>query len=226
MDSTGLYEAFRSDVVDEVRPYLWTDDEVWRYANDAYHMFVRLTGGIPDFLSDATAIPIVTGEAVAALHPSILRIMSASRRSDLNTVNVINEADVGKLRSMDYGQVKRLLLDNNQGEVRYMVVGMQKNTVRWVQVPKVDDYVDMYVYRLPLSTITGDGQKLDDVEEIHHIHLLDWMKYLAYKKQDAETFNPQASAAGKQNFEAYCSLAKAEFDRMKHKTRVVSYGGL
>ena len=41
MNSTGLYDTFRSDVVDTARPYLWTDDDVWRYAADAHRMFIR-----------------------------------------------------------------------------------------------------------------------------------------------------------------------------------------
>ena len=226
MNSTGLYEAFRSDVVDEARPYLWTDSEVWRYANDAYRMFVRLTGGVADFLSDACAVDIVAGEATATLSPAILRIMSVTRRSDKNVIQVINEADVGKMRSSDYGQVKALVLDDRAGDVRYMVHGMQRGTVRWVMVPEVNDTADLFIYRLPFDTLSDFGQELTDVDEDHHIHLLDWMKHLAYKKQDADTFNPQASAQGKQDFEAYCSFVKAELERYKHKTRVVSYGGL
>lgn len=226
MDSTGLFEAFRSDVVDTAQPYLWSDDEVWRYADDAYSMFVRLTGGIPDFLSDAAAVAVSTGEPVADLHPSILRVISATRRSDNGNVNVINQTDIGKMRSSDYGQIKQMMLDTKGGEVRYMVLGMEQHKARLVQVPEFDDTLDLYIYRLPLNKLTADGQKLSDVDEHHHIHLLDWMKHLAYKKQDAETFNPKQSELCKNDFIAYCSQAKAEFERMKHKTRVVSYGGL
>lgn len=226
MNSTGLYEAFRSDVVDTARPFLWSDDEVWRYANDAYRMFVRLTGGVADFLSDACAIEVVSGEAIVDQHPSILRIMEAQLRSNKNAVEIINSSDVGKMRSTDYGQVKQLILDDKSGPVRYMVHGMQRGKARLVQVPEVNDFIDMHIYRLPLEMITGDDQELTDVDEDHHSHLLDWMKHLAYKKQDAETFNPQASAQGKADFEAYCSFVKAEMQRYNHKTRVVSYGGL
>ena len=226
MDSTGLYKAFRSDVVDEAKPYLWSDADVWRYANDAYRMFVRLTGGVADFLSDACAVDIVAGEATAEISPTILRIMSATLRSTKQPIQIINEADLGKMRSSDYGQIKQLTLDDRQGDVRYMVHGMKRGTVRWVMVPEVNDTADLFVYRLPFDTITDAGQELTDVDEDHHNHLLDWMKHLAYKKQDADTFNPQASLQGKQDFEAYCSFVKAELERYNHKTRTVTYGGL
>lgn len=226
MDSTGLYDAFRSDVVDVARPYLWSEDEVWRYANDAYRMFVRLIGGVPDFDSDICAVSVVPGEAVADIDPNILRIMSATRRSDSNVVEVINSTDLGKMRSKDYGQTKQLVMDTRTGPVRYAVLGLRKNALRWIQVPEEADIVDLVLYRLPLNTINDHGQELIDVEEDHHIHLLDWMKHLAYKKHDADTFDPSASAKAEADFRAYCAFVKAEMARYQHKTRTVTYGGL
>lgn len=226
MNSTGLYDAFRSDVVDEVGPFLWTEDDVYRYMGDAYGMFVRLTGGVPDFTSDATAVQIVSGEPVADIHHSIMRIMSATRRSDSKPIDIINPTDVGKMRASDYGQTKSIVMDTRSGPVRYMVIGMERDKVRWVQVPEYDDVADLQIYRMPLLPVTGADQELVDVAEEHRIHLLDWMKHLAYKKQDADTFDAQASAKGKADFEAYCAFVKAEWERYKHKTRVVSYGGI
>lgn len=226
MNSTELVTAWREDVRDTEQPYLWSDEEALRYAAAAYSMFVRLTGGVADFTSDACAVDIVAGEATAELHPSILRIMSATRRSDTQPIDVINPTDLNKMRSSDYGQMKRIVMDTRTGPVRYMVHGLQRGMVRWVQVPEVNDVCDLHIYRLPLVGITDFDQDLVDVDEEHHIHLLDWMKHLAYKKQDADAFDPQASAVGKTLFETYCTFVKAEWERYKHKTRVVSYGGL
>jgi hypothetical protein len=226
MDSSALYDAFRSDVVDTAQPQLWSDDEVWRYMNDAYFQLIRFTGGVADFLSEACEVPVVTGEALVDLHPAILRIMSVSKRSDTRPVDVINSTDVAGMRTTDYGLVKQLILDDKPGEVRYLVHGMQRGKARLVQVPTYDDYLDLHIYRLPLNTITGDGQSFSDLSDEHHLHLLDWMKHLAYKKNDAETFNPQASEAGRQNFVTYAMQMKAEFERYKHKPRSVAYGGL
>ena len=158
MNSTGLYDAFRSDVVDTARPYFWTDDDVWRYAADAHRMFLRLTGGVSDFISEACEVPVVAGEAVVELLE--------------------------------------------------------------------DDFIDLQIYRLPLNVIDGPNQEIEDIEEDHHIHLIDWMKHLAYKKQDADTYNPQASALGAQDFEKYCAMVKAERARYMYKVGTVGYGGL
>ena len=52
------------------------------------------------------------------------------------------------------------------------------------------------------------------------------MKALAYRKQDAETFDRARAEENEVVFARYCALVKSEFEREKHKTRVVAYGGL
>jgi hypothetical protein len=195
--------------------------------NEAYFMFVRLIGGIPDFTSSATNVPITAGVNTSATDPSILRIMSAYRASDNTEITIINSTDMPMLRDNDYGILKPLWLDNTQGPVRYMMIGAQQNLAKWLQVPIADDAANLVIYRLPLTKITdAGGQEFVDVSEEHHYSLLMWMKALAYKKQDAETFDRAKSAENEAGFRAYCQQAKAELERKKHKTRVVAYGGL
>lgn len=226
MDSTRLYSLFRSDVSDLERPYLWTDDEVWEYMNDAYKMFVRLTGGISDFTSAITEVSASAGEPTSEVSKKILRFMSARRASDGRDVEIINSTDIGRMNTPDYGQLKPMILDNTPGPIRCMVIGMQRGVVRWINVPEVDETVNLHVYRLPLDDITGDAQELTDVDEHHHVHLLSGMKALAYRKQDAETFDRARADENELRFARYCSAVKAEHEREKHKTRVVSYGGI
>ena len=107
-----------------------------------------------------------------------------------------------------------------------MVIGEQRHVVRWTTTPVVDDTVQLSVYRLPLGTITRDAQEFTDVDEDHHIHFLDWMKHLAYKKQDAETFDRAKSDESAQAFLDYCEFVKAEHERYKHVNRTVAYGGI
>ena len=226
MTPNDLYLAFRADVVDVAEPYLWSDEEVWRYMNDAYMMFWRKVGGIPDFTSTACRVPIVAGVESSEVNHSILRIMSASRASDFGVIEIINSTDLGRLRSSDYGQAKELRLDNKTGQVRYMVIGMQKNVVRWVQIPEADDVCKLVIYRLPLETITAQSEEFEDLEEIHHAYLLPWMKHLAYSKQDAETFDKGRADVSAAEFNAYCEDYRAEQARYAHKTRVGQYGGI
>ena len=226
MNSSELYDTFRSDVTDVAKPYLWSDDEVWRYMDAAYKMFVRLTGGISDFISDATQIEVAVGEKVADLHPSILRVTSAQLLSTGRSLYIANLLDMQNVSESDYGSVRRLIADDRDGPVHSMIIGRQKDKVEWVNRPVEADVVQLSVFRLPLETIVGAGQEFTDVHDTHHTYLLDWMKHLAHKKQDAETFDKGRAEQFKKDFENYCFFAKAELERMRHKTRVVEYGGI
>lgn len=225
MDSTRLYELFRSDVADEAKPYLWKESEVWEYMDSAYKTFVRLTGGVADFTSSITEVSATAAEPTSQISKRILRIMSARRASDGRDIEIINATDVGRMTTPDYGQLKPLVMDSTPGPIRCMVIGMQRGVVRWINVPEVDETVNLHVYRLPTEDITGDGQEFVDVDDHHHIKLLLGMKALAYQKQDAETFDRSKATENEILFTRYCEQVRAEFEREKHKTRVVAYGG-
>ena len=226
MDSTELFDAFREDTLDKATASFWSDSEVFRYMNAAYREFVRLIGGIPDFTSEASEAPIYAGEANGVLHPSVLRVMSAQRRSDSAPIEIINFTDLNKTRVMDYGVQRVLKLDNRTGPVRYGIIGMQRGILRWMLVPEEDDTADLYVKRMPLNKITEFDQEFADLDEDHHIHLLDGMKMFAMAKQDADTFDMGKASDYQAKFEAYARQVKAEAERYEHKNREVTYGGI
>lgn len=221
-----LFEAFRSDVVDDVAPYLWKDSEIVRYAEAAYRRFVRLTGGIHDFTSPLTKVDIVAGEEIAEVSPLILRFDKAVRQSDGREITIANWTDQNLMRRDDYGISSFLYNDRAPGEVRYMVIGSEVGKVKWVSPPAADDVALLQVYRLPLTRIVDETHTLSEVNEDYHIHLLDWMKHLAYLKQDSETCNKRASDEHRAAFIQTCAEAKAEMDRYRSKVRTVQYGGL
>ena len=130
MNSSELLEAFRLDVEDLSDPPLWSDLEIYRYLNDACFQFVRMTGGIADFTSEACEVEITAGEATSPLHPSVLRVMSANRRSDNREIEVVNITDLHAHYRSDYGVRVKQFLDDTPGPVRMMVLGMQRGVER------------------------------------------------------------------------------------------------
>ena len=229
MNVQELYDQFRSDQVDVRKPYCWSDNDVFRYMDDAYKMFVRLMGGIADFTSGITRVDITRGEALGVLDKRILRVMECHRASDLGKITVINQTDLNFVRGNDYGLIRPIYLDNTPGQVRYMIIGAQRGACQWVQLPEVDDTALLHIYRLPMDKITPETDMEFDFPEIgeeHVTHLGLWMRHKAYAKADTDRFNGPLSAEFKQQFTDYCSLAKAEWERLKHKNREVVYGGL
>ena len=226
MTSDELFDAFREDVADVASPYLWSDSEVWRYMDDAYKMFVRMTGGVADSTSAITQIGVIAGEADAAVSPLILKFRDATLVSTGRALKIVNFTDIPLKTTPDYGSLRNIYLNKMPGEVRYMLIGQQRKLVTWLQVPMADDTVALSVYRLPLDRITGPDQEFSDIGEEHHEHLLLWMKSRAYGKQDAETFDKGRRDEYKVAFSDYCSMASAEWERAKTKVRSVAYGGI
>jgi hypothetical protein len=226
MNSTELVNYWRETVKDTVSPYFWSDSEAYAYAQAAYVMFTRLTDGVSDFTSEACEVDVVAGEPVVELHPSILTIRQATRRSDGGVVEVVNHTDLATLTRTRYGTPVPVSMGKSVGKVTHVVVGMQRNRARLINIPATDDALDLLIYRMPLERIDSQAAELSDVEELHHIHLCDWMSHLAYMKKDADTFDPKGSEVAGARFSDYCNLVKREQERYKHKPREIAYGGL
>lgn len=86
--------------------------------------------------------------------------------------------------------------------------------------------VELSVFRLPLTEITEDGEQALEIDSQHHIHLLLWVKSLAYNKQDADAFDRRKSDDFAQDFRSYCAGVKKEQDRARRVVGTVQYGGL
>jgi hypothetical protein len=226
VNSTELKDYFRTQLRDLAQPYLWSDDEIYAYMNDAQLMFCRLSSFvIPDITSAVTDLTITAGDAYSSISTSIQQIRSAVLKSNNRKLQIISPEDTDKLVSVDYGYYSAMVDDTTSGPVTAMVIGIEPGLVRWSKVPLEDDEVKLSVYRLPSSAITTDGQTLD-VPEMHHLHLISWMRYLAYQKQDADTYDPKASLTAAEAFQRYCDQTRKEWDRARHKHRTVSYGGI
>lgn len=227
METTDLITLFRKQVQDTVKPYLFDADEVFQYLVDAQDMFVRLTGGIPDSTTRAlTDLAVVVGVPIARHSPYILRIRSAKLLTALRALSIISEGDLEQTYSEDYGlRTTGYLDDTDTGDVRAMVLGVEDNAVRWYKVPTTADTCRMNIYRLPYPRMTDEESCLE-IDEHHHIHLLKWMKHLAYSKEDAETYDKNLADKNEVAFRAYCEQAREEKERQRYKPRVVQYGGL
>lgn len=225
MTSDELYTLFRNDVVDNVQPYLWSDAEIYAYMNDAYFMFVRMTGGISDYTSAATQITALQGVRSSSMDLSILRVRTAALLPDYEALKILNAQDLEGLSDEDYG-VLRSLSSTTEGKPRYMVIGREPGLVEWYNIPDADYTIQLLVERLPFEEIEGANQDFTGVGTEHHFHFLKWMRHLAYRKQDTDAFDLARSDMERSEFMEYCALAEREKFRARHKVRVTKYGGL
>jgi len=223
MLASELISDFRSDTRDTVEPYLWTEEDALRYASEAQLSYFRFIGGVPDATSEACEISVVEGEEWVDLHPSVLNIRIARLDSDKRPLRIINAQDDIAVDA-DYGTIFNTPLT---GRVVALVLGESRGKARLVNIPEADDTVRLTVYRLPLQMhLTSEGDVLE-VDDMHREGLLYRMKELAYAKQDADAYDPQASKENGAKFENYCRTSRREQERLKSKpVRSVSYGGI
>lgn len=224
MDKNDLKTLFRKQVADVNKPYLWDDIEVDQYMTDAQDMFVRLTGGIADFSTqDIVEVPVDEGEPMSAHSQYILRILSARLVDAERDLKIVDPSNIADAVDMDYGfQTPSSLRDDDTGPVTAMVLGLEDNAIRWYRVPVVSDICKLHVRRLPYPR---DAECLE-IDDMHHIHLLKWMKHMAYNKEDAETYDKSLADKNEALFRSYCADAKVEQEGKRYKVRTVRYGGL
>jgi len=86
--------------------------------------------------------------------------------------------------------------------------------------------INLSVYRLPLVTITDDGEQTLEIDVQHHAALLYWVKSRAYDKQDAEAFDRTKSKDYATRFETYCAMAQQEQQRARRVQGNIAYGGI
>lgn len=224
MDAPALLARFRLEADDRQQPYLWSDEEVLSYLNDAQDMFCREQGGIADSSSAVTRLTCQAGDEFVEISPRILKLRYAAR-ADGYRLELLNFEDLEARQAVDdYGYRAGLRLDNTPGEIKALVLGMEANRVRLIHIPLHDQEIRLIVYRMPLQPVTADQPELE-IDEHHHLHLIDWMRHLAHLKQDAETYDRGRAQEFGDRFLAYCRLAREERERREHKYRTVAYGG-
>lgn len=218
MNTEELISLFRTEVADIEQPYLWTHDEVLTYLNDAYRMFVRFIGGVPDSSSPATKVAFVAGNSVVTLDPSILRVTRAFRVGDGVELAVIDHTDVPLVR--EGGQLRLLRVGSSAGAPNYLVMGADPGKADLYPTPTTSGTLLLQVRRLPVAELLQPTDSPVDIGEEHHIHLLKWMKAAAYRKHDVETHDPVMAAEHEAAFLQYCDQSVFEYERLRRKSRL------
>lgn len=212
MDATELRDLFRAEMADAVLPYLISDDQVYRYLDDAQKQFCRWTEGIEDGRSFTLGITPAT--EWYDLDKTILKLRKAV---NVATGVPLTVANPEKLEDMG------IRFDGRTGPVKALVAGIHKNTLRAWPKPSAAVTVALEVFRL--SKTIGAGDELE-VDEQHHINLLLWAKHRAYGVEDSEVFNGKRANEFEQRFRTYCSEARKEQERARREVGTVTYGGI
>lgn len=218
MTVNELIALFRTETADIEAPYLWAEDEVITYLNDAYVMLTRFLGGVADSTSALCTVAYTSGATSISLDPAIIRVSRAFRLSDGVELSIIENTDTPLVRDAA-GNLTLLRAGSSSGVVQYMIMGADPQVAVLHPTPNASGSVRMQLRRIPVTPLVVGTGTPTDVRSEHHIHLLKWMKSMAYRKQDAETFDMDRAQLNEALFMQYCSQAVHEQERMRRKSR-------
>ena len=223
MSPSELLELFRLELDDTAEPYLWSDKEFYTYLNEAQDLFVRLVGGIADRRSPLTKITYKTGDKFKKYDTRILRIKGAfDENQKVLTIRNLDNFDGSDLED-DYGlSPVREFDDTRTGELKYLLTDVEAKEIQLYPIPENDGYIRLFVYRRPEKSIEGSSSELE-IEEQYHLDLLNWVKYKALMKQDAETFDGNKATAFRQMFTEAVENADYAKRAREDRKRVVRF---
>lgn len=207
MTAAELIDAFRARVTDQTAPYLWSDEEVQEFLDDAHNEAVERSSGIRDSATAAICtIAVTAGVADYDLSNRVLSVERAKLDNRNLPLELTSTAEMDRGTSMrvrDWRSSYPGYLSSNQtgsgweqqeGQPKYLVLEFDR--ARWraklAPIPTESDTLRLQVYRLPLVSLTDDLEP--EIAFRLHIRLVDWMEFRAYSKKDSET-NDEAKAA-------------------------------
>lgn len=202
MNLRNFIDDFRRDVRDLGKPPMWTDPEIIDFVNQAEDEACRRAGLLVDSSSGVTEISVSAGDYAVDLDASVIYV----RRVRVQGGQVLQPR---VSRSMDEdapgwedalpGNPVVFVPDWESGKLRIWPPFSAAATLR------------LTVVRTPLNEMIED----DDEPEIprrYHKSLLDWVKFLAYQKQDADTMDLVKAAKFEERFTAEFGPPSAAID--------------
>lgn len=191
-----LIRRFRTLAVDKVQPYLFADEDVIDWLNDAQRQ-ACIRGRLlrEDANLAVCEIALTPGQRTYPLHKSVYEIINARI--------VPGNGD----RARTVFLASREWMDGNmpdwrdeQGQAEFAI--QDDTSIRVVGVITTGDKLVIECYRTPLKVLANDVDK-PEIHEAHHEHLIQWALHKAFSVVDAETFDAQRSERAENEFTRY-----------------------
>ncbi|ULQ47399.1 hypothetical protein JN531_003740 [Flagellatimonas centrodinii] len=177
MDLKALIAEFRVRADDKAAPYLWDDQTVTAYLNEAEAEAADRARLLRDSTSPFTTINVVAGSAVYPLDKLILGLDRVTLDGCRLTRTTVDE--------MDRGQGS---WEARTGRPKYFIEDEDGRSVRLWPTPTAAGVLQLTVYRLPKCPLELDQQQQNEPEihRRHHSRMIDWAVYLAFSRRNAD----------------------------------------
>lgn len=220
MELKALISAVRTRLDDLTKPFLWSDDEITLYLNEAEREAAERALLIED---DRT--PSVVEIALRAnigeydLHESVLSILRAKIDGQAKPLTLTTRAklDTQVKDWEDEAGTPECFIDDEARIVIY-------------PIPSAVGVLRLRVKRLPIDPL--DRQEMTrgpEIHERHHYRMIDWALRCAYLKPDADTFDQKRADTYEAEFTRSFGVrldADTQRKQREKKSNRIKYGGL
>jgi hypothetical protein len=203
MLGADLLDTIRIDMLRDIaQPYLWSDDLIYRYLNEAQERFCRRTYALLDDESDLTTFDTEIGVSSYGLDPKILMV---------NSARIVTEPDDLLSRTR---QVIPTHLADSTGIPLLFTQDEAQGKIRLYPVPDKVYTIVMRVSRLPLTKISDTVAP--EIPEQYHLDLAEFAVYRCLNNNDPDGSNANAA----QNFLKTWSQRLLEANREYYRIRL------
>lgn len=214
MTLQDLIRRFRVLSGDRAEPYMWSDEDVADWLNDAQQHACIRARLLREDSAGMCRIALEPGRQSYRLHPALYEIIHA------RIVPVAGQPRTLRL-------VSRELLDdehpNWREDVRPAAMAVQDDTrLRVVGAIAEGDTLVLEAYRLPVSPMEQCHDE-PEIHRAHHEHLLQWALHKAFSVVDGELFDPQRAERAALEFAAYFGLLPDAGLRRETRTDVLHH---
>lgn len=204
MQLSDLFTLFRQEADDTVQPYLWDDDELLDFANDAQDEACRRARLLVDSSTpEVTSLPVLAAEnGLLDLDERIIFIRRArlSGRAALLRMNMQDMENWNPLwQDMLAGTPTMFITDYTTGKL-----------LLWPK-PDADTTLLLTVVRTPM-VVMDSPDATPEIAPRHHRSLRFWMLYRAYSKHDSEARDEKKAAENLALFEQEFGKKSAAID--------------
>lgn len=215
----------RSDMMSGPDDYLWSDERLIQYINEAEGILARKGLVIRD-ASTASVVEVALADGVTqyTLHPSVIAVISAKFPADVGDLSRAGHSALNSFQHPD-----PLFFDPSQLSVlppgkplafstdEQLDAASGKTGVVSLRVypaPNADyngSIVNLRVVRKPLKALTIDDLEASpEVPEEYHLGLLDWAAYRALRNVDSDAGAVEKADKYKTEFEAMVAQARTD----------------
>lgn len=196
MDLAGLIEAYRVAASDRALPYLVEDAELTAFFNEAERQACIRARLIHESANtNICTIPVVSGDSVCPLHPSVYELDHLAFMADGET-----RFTPVRLVSQEWLSSKFDDWRDMSGAPEYAI--QSDTALRLIPRPDRDGALRLEGYRTPKAEMVANDDT-PEINTLHHAHLVHWVLFRAYSIPDSELLDLEKAAKAEQDFTRY-----------------------